>query len=90
MKRYYVYFDDYRRPRKAVTEEELLEVYGNDPAEFQKAMSGNGPEATAGHVVGHVGVLSFESEKELQAYLEEGEEIAGFYECRADSRPYNF
>ncbi len=86
MKRYYVYFDDYRRPRKAITEEELLRSYGNDPAVFQKAMSEKGAEAR----VGQVGVLSFESERELRAYLEEGEEIAGFYECRADSRPYNF
>lgn len=35
--KYYVYFDDYRRPRKAVSEKELSERYGNDPAEFRKA-----------------------------------------------------
>jgi hypothetical protein len=84
--RYYVYFDKYRHPAKAITEKELAEKYDNDPVEFQKAMSDAGADATAGHV----GVLNFESEKELQAYLDEGEEISGFYECRADSRPYNF
>lgn len=49
-----------------------------------------GPDATAEHVVGHVGVLIFDTEKDLQAYVDDGEEIAGFYECRSDSRPYNF
>lgn len=88
--KFYVYFDDYRRPRKAVSEKELSERYGNDPTEFQKAMAGVGPGAIAERVVGHVGVLIFDTEKDLQDYLEDGEEIAGFYECRSDSRPYNF
>jgi hypothetical protein len=40
---------------------------------------------------GHVGILSFESEKEIMEYFEKtGEEIIGFYECREESRPYNF
>jgi hypothetical protein len=38
-----------------------------------------------------VGILSFETEKELAEYFEKtGEEIIGFFECREDSRPYNF
>lgn len=88
--RYYVYFDRYRHPSEAINEKELAEKYDNDPAKFRKAMSGEGPNATAEQAVGQVGVLNFESEKELQAYLDAGEEIAGFYECRGDSRPYNF
>jgi hypothetical protein len=40
---------------------------------------------------GHVGILSFETEMELMEYFEKtGEEIIGFYECREESRPYNF
>jgi len=40
---------------------------------------------------GSVGILSFETEKELMEYFEKtGEEIIGFYECREESRPYNF
>lgn len=88
--RYFVYFDDYRRPRKAIPESELVERYGNDPAAFQREMAGTGGDSPVGHIVGHVGVLTFDTEKELLAYLEDGEEIAGFYECRDDSRPYNF
>jgi len=38
-----------------------------------------------------VGILNFETEKELMEYFEKtGEEIIGFYECREESRPYNF
>jgi NADH/NAD ratio-sensing transcriptional regulator Rex len=88
--RYYVYFDKYRHPSEAINEKELAEKYDNDPAKFRKAMSCAGSDATAEQAVGHVGVLNFESEKELKAYLDAGEEIAGFYECRADSRQYNF
>ena len=83
--KYYIYFDRYRRPKKAVSEEELVENYGNDSERLLEIMS---QQQGAN---GHVGVLSFETEKELKEYFEEtGEEIIGFYECREDSRPYNF
>ncbi len=83
--KYYVYFDKYRRPKKAVSEKELTDKYTNDPEKLLQVMDGeHGPS-------GHVGVLSFESEKELMEYFERtGEEIIGFYECREESRPYNF
>jgi hypothetical protein len=83
--KYYVYFDRYRRPRRAVSEKELEENYSNDPERLQLAM-----EAQYG-TNGHLGILSFETEKELVEYFEKtGEEIIGFYECREESRPYNF
>jgi hypothetical protein len=83
--KYYVYFDRYRRPKKAVGEKELMETYANDPENFLNAMA---EEYGAN---GHVGVLSFETEKELLEYFEKtGEEIIGFFECREESRPYNF
>jgi hypothetical protein len=83
--KYYVYFDKYRRPRKAVTKKELLDHYDNDPEKLLQVMGEeHGPS-------GHVGILSFESEKELREYFEKtGEEITGFFECREESRPYNF
>jgi len=83
--KYYIYFDKYRRPRKAVSENELVETYSNDPEKLLRMMGEEcGPS-------GHVGILSFESEKELMEYFEKtGEEIIGFYECREESRPYNF
>ncbi len=83
--RYYIYFDRYRRPKKAVSEKDLMEKYGNDPEKFLQMM---GEEHGAN---GHVGILSFETEKDLIEYFEKtGEEITGFFECREDSRPYNF
>ena len=83
--KYYVYFDRYRRPKKAVSEKELVEKYSNDPERLLQAMD----EQHGAN--GHVGILSFETEKELREYFEKtGEEITGFFECREDSRPYNF
>jgi hypothetical protein len=83
--KYYVYFDRYRRPKHAVSENELVEKYSNDPGRLLLAM---GERYGAN---GHVGILSFETERELMEYFEKtGEEIIGFYECREDSCPYNF
>jgi hypothetical protein len=88
---YYVYFDSYRRPKQAVCEGELSEKYKNSPDAFLRSMCGLVPDAPIEQAVGHVGVMRFESEGELQAYMEAtGEEITGFYECREDCRPYNF
>jgi len=90
---YYVYFDRYRHPRIAIPELELREKYDNDPDAFLKAMEAPGAEDGSRKVagLGHVGVLRVESERELQDFLEStGEEIIGFYECRSESRPYNF
>jgi len=83
--KYYVYFDRYRRPQKAVSEKDLVEKYSGDPERLLQAM---GEQYGAN---GHVGILSFETEKELTEYFEKtGEEIIGFFECREESRPYNF
>jgi ribosomal protein S24E len=83
--KYYIYFHRYRRPKKAVGEKDLAETYGNDP---EKLLQGMDEEYGAN---GHVGILNFETEKELMEYFEKtGEEIIGFYECREESRPYNF
>ena len=36
--KYYIYFDKYRRPKKAVSEKELVEKYSNDPERLLLAM----------------------------------------------------
>jgi len=83
--KYYIYFDRYRRPKKAVSEKELSERYGSDPERLLLAM---GEQHGAN---GHVGILSFDTEKDLMEYFEKtGEEIVGFFECREESQPYNF
>ncbi len=83
--KYYVYFDRYRRPQKAVSEKDLVEKYSGDSERLLQSM---GEQHGTN---GHVGVLSFETEKELTEYFEKtGEEIIGFFECREESRPYNF
>lgn len=88
---YYVYFDRYRRPGRAIRERELREKYDSDPDAFLKAMEAPEQEGGGQKALGHVGLLRFESEGELREFLENtGEEIIGFYECRSDSRPYNF
>lgn len=88
---YFVYFDRYRHPRKAIPEVELREKYENDPDAFLKAMEGpDGRDGSRGGL-GHVGILRFENEGEVKEFLETtGEEVIGFFEGRAESRPYNF
>ncbi len=89
--KYYVYFDQYRHPKKAVSEKELAEKYDNDPEVFLRAVSATAPGDQVRQVAGHVGIMRFASEKELGDFFERtGEEIAGFFECEGDSRPYNF
>jgi hypothetical protein len=89
--RYYVYFDAYGHARQAISEKELTDHYQNDVDIFWDAMCRRGPDAAKGHITGHVGTLSFQSEKELTDYLESlGDEISGFYKADSDSRPYNF
>jgi hypothetical protein len=86
-----VCFDRYRNPRSAVSEVTLAERYNNDPNEFLRAMCNLASEAEIEKAIGHVGVMRFASEKERRDCLEfTGEEIIGFYECRENSRPYNF
>lgn len=89
--KYYIYFDRYRRPRRAVSEKELVEHYESSPERFLRAMCNLAPDAEIEQAIGHVGVMRFSSEEELEDYLERtGEEVIGFYECEGGSRPYNF
>lgn len=89
--KFYIYYDRYRHPRKAVSEKELAEAYDNSPDAFLRAVCSLLPDKESENARGHVGIMRFGSETELREYLEStGEEIIGFYECQADSRPYNF
>jgi hypothetical protein len=89
--RYYIYFDGYGHLRHAIDEKELAEKYDNDPDEFLRAMRSLGPSAMVEQATGHVSTLVFRDEGELNDYLESlSDEITGFYECRSESRPYNF
>jgi len=89
--KYYIYFDGYGCSSRVINEEELAAKYNNDPEEFLKEMCGLGPEDRIDRATGHVSTLKFDKEEELQDYLESlGDEIEGFYECRSESRPYNF
>lgn len=89
--KYYAYFDAYGHAKQIITAQDLTDNFNNDPHNFLTAMCQEQPDAPAGHTTGHVGTLSFDTEKELQEYLEGlGDEITGFYGCRSASRPYNF
>lgn len=86
---YYVYYDSYGNPRKAVSAAELEKHYGNDTGVFLETVRGRTP-GTA-HRSAHVGTLNFGSESELAEFLESiGESSKGFFEGEGDSRPYNF
>jgi len=89
--RYYVYYDAYGHSRKAIGEEELAARYNGDLEAFRRAMADAGQAGDVGRASGHVGIVS--SEKEIapdESPDITGEEITGFFECKADSRPYNF
>lgn len=89
--KYYVYFDAYGHARRVIGENQLAETYQNDPDLFLAAMCRSEANPGRRSIHGHVGVLNFNSEKELKDYLESlGDEINGFYKAEADSRPYNF
>ena len=89
--RFFVYFDAYGNARKVIDQNELAQKYHNNPEEFLQAMCRPGPGVAVNHISGHVGILRFDSQKELKEYLDSlGDEITGFYGCRSKSRPYNF
>ncbi len=89
--KYYVYFDAYGYARQAISATELAETYQNDPNMYLKTMCRGISGEDAKPISGHVGTLSFSSQEELKDYLESlGDELNGFYEAEADSRPYNF
>ena len=77
--------------RQVIDERELDRRYGGDPDAYLAAMGASSNGSGSTRTGGHVGTLRFDSEQELEAYLESlGDEIAGFYGCRSESRPYNF
>jgi hypothetical protein len=81
--KYYIYFDRYRHPRRAVSEDELAQNYENSPEKFLRAMCNLSPDSEIEHSIGHVGVMRFSGEKELKDYLEmTGDEIAGFLNAK--------
>ncbi len=89
--KYYAYFDAYAQPKQIISAQDLADKFNDDPQNFLVAMCREQPDAQHSHTTGHVGTLNFESEKELQEFLENlGDEITGFYGCRSASRPYNF
>ena len=89
--KYYAYFDAYGQPKQIISAQDLADKFNDDPDNFLAAMCRQQPDAPCGPTTGHVGTLNFDSEKELQEFLENlGDEITGFYGCRSASRPYNF
>lgn len=91
MIRYYVYFDPYGHPRRALSESELAARFGGDPEAFRRHAAPAPADAQPGFAVGHVGVFAFESDAELERFLDSlGEEIVGFFTGEGESRPYNF
>lgn len=89
--KYFVYFDAYGHAREIISEQDLTEKFAGEPDEFLAAMCRRLSGAPDSSTSGHVGTLSFDSQMELQQYLESlGDEITGFYGCRSESRPYNF
>ena len=89
--KFFVYFDAYGNARQVIDRKELAQKFGNDPDQFLQAMCLARPGEKVTHTSGHVGTLCFDSQKELNEYLDSlGDEITGFYGCRSESRPYNF
>ena len=89
--KYYVSFDAYGHARRVISAEQLAEEYQNNPDCFLEAMCRSSSNGGKGHTRGHVGILNFNSEKELSDYLESmGDAISGFYKTEAGSRPCNF
>lgn len=89
--KYFVYFDSYGHARRAIDEKELAVEFDGDPDAYLKAMAGAAGNTGNPTTGGHVGTLKFDTEDELNAYLESlGDEITGFYGCQSESRPYNF
>ncbi len=89
--KFFVYFDPYGHAKQIITEQQLAETFHSETNEFLVAMCQGQPDAAGTHCSGHVGTLTFDNEEDLQDYLAGlGEEIEGFYDCRSESRPYNF
>jgi hypothetical protein len=91
MIRYFVYFDAYGQPRRALSAEELRERFGGDPEAFRRSMAAAPADAGPQFATGHVGVFAFDGPAELERFLDSlGDEIVGFFTGAGESRPYNF
>ena len=89
--KYYVFFDSYGDVKAVSDEKDLTEKYQNDPALFFKATCEKLPDSDRQRSTGHVGILNFDRESEFRDYLVSlTDEVEGFFECKAGSRPYNF
>lgn len=88
---FYVYFDSYGHARAVLSRDQLEGEYNGDPDAFLQAMNAKSHDAGTAHTTGHVGTLRFDTKEALEEYLNSlGDEITGFYDGDADSRPYNF
>ena len=86
---YYIYYDSYGHPTRAISALELEAHFGNDTNAFLKDVQGPNP-GTADRSA-HVGTLRFHTERELKDFLDGMNEVnQGFFEGEGDSRPYNF
>jgi hypothetical protein len=86
---YYVYYNSYGYPTRAINAAELTERYGDDPDAFLKDV---GKEITeTAHRTARVGVLHFKNQDELSEFLASMDDAnLGFFEGEGESRPYNF
>lgn len=88
---YYIYFNGYGQPKKAISSDDLMIQFENDQNKFMAYMIDQEQKDDDQYVYGHVGMLRCADEKELYEYLMSlGDEIEGLYEGHMDARPYNF
>ena len=80
--KYFVYFDAYGHPRQAIEARELARKYNNDPDVFLRAACRPEAHSAPGPISGHVGVLHFADETEMQRFFDAlGDEISGFFDA---------
>jgi len=86
---YYIYYDSYGYPRKAVSAEDLARDYANDTKIFFEK-TGEHMDGSA-HRTACIGTVRFRDPRELREFMESMDDLnQGFYEGAGDSRPYNF
>ena len=86
---YYVYYDSYGYPRRAINASQLAESYDNDTDAFLREV---GREITGtARRTACVGTVHFRNQEELSEFLESMDDAnLGFFEGEGESRPYNF
>ena len=89
--KYYVFFDSYGDVKAVSNEKELVEKYQGTPDVFFQTTCESLSDSDRQRSTGHVGTLTFDRESEFRDYLVSlTDEVEGFFECEAGSRPYNF